>query len=79
MLDVNLLKSYMVKAGYTQKMLAKQLGISEQTLTRKFKKRVLGTDEALKIVDLLNIDNPQDVFFCHQGNSTSYLEVRSTR
>lgn len=63
MVNVNLLKAYMVKAGYTQKMLAKKLGISEQTLTRKLKKRVFGTDEAAKIVELLNISNPQAVFF----------------
>ena len=61
--NVNLLKSYMVKAGYTQKMLAQELGISEQTLTRKLKKRVFGTDEASRIVELLSIDNPQAVFF----------------
>ena len=35
MVNVNLLKAYMAKAGYTQKMLAQKLGISEQTLTRK--------------------------------------------
>lgn len=61
--NVNLLKSYMVKAGYTQKELAKLLGISEQTLTRKLRKRVFGTDEAAKIVELLNIDDPKAVFF----------------
>ena len=61
--NVNLLKSYMVKAGYTQKELAKSLGISEQTLTRKLKKRVFGTDEAAKIVELLSIDDPKAVFF----------------
>ena len=55
----------MAKAGYTQKMLAQELGISEQTLTRKLKKRVFGTDEASKIVELLSIDNPQAVFFGH--------------
>lgn len=63
--NVNLLKSYMVRAGYTQKKLAQELGISEQTLTRKLKKRVFGTDEASKIVELLSIDNPQAVFFGH--------------
>lgn len=61
--NVNLLKSYMVKVGYTQKELAKSLGISEQTLTRKLKKRVFGTDEAAKIVELLSIDDPKAVFF----------------
>ena len=53
----------MVKDGYTQKELAKSLGISEQTLTRKLKKRVFGTDEAAKIVELLSIDDPKAVFF----------------
>lgn len=64
MVNVRLLKAYMVKAGYTQKSLAKELGITEQTLTRKLKKRVFGTDEAAKIVSLLEIDNPEAVFFC---------------
>lgn len=63
MVDVNLLKSYMVREGYTQKMLAEKLGITEQTLTRKLRKRVFGTDEASKIVEILNIDNPEAVFF----------------
>lgn len=73
MVNVNLLKSYMVKAGYTQKMLAQELGISEQTLTRKLKKRVFGTDEASKIVELLSIDNPQAVFFWPLSNLTSHI------
>ena len=64
MVNVRLLRAYMVKAGYTQKSLAKELGITEQTLTRKLKKRVFGTDEAAKIVSLLEIDNPEAVFFC---------------
>lgn len=34
-----------------------------QTLTRKLKKRVFGTDEAAKIVELLCIDDPKAVFF----------------
>lgn len=71
--NVNLLKSYMVKAGYTQKELAKSLGISEQTLTRKLKKRVFGTDEAAKIVELLSIDDPKAVFFRRMSNLLSYI------
>ena len=63
MVNVNLFKAYMVKAGYTQKKLAQELGISEQTLTRRLKKRAFGTDEAAKIVQLLSIDDPQAVFF----------------
>ena len=63
MVNVNLFKAYMVKAGYTQKKLAQELGVSEQTITRRLKKRAFGTDEAAKIVQLLNIDDPQAVFF----------------
>lgn len=65
MLNVNLLRSYMVRAGYNQKKLAQALGISEQTMIRKIKKRVFGTDEAAKIVELLEIDDPEAVFFAH--------------
>ena len=39
------------------------LGMSEQTFTRKLKKRVFGTDEAAKIVEFLHIEDPQAVFF----------------
>lgn len=63
MVNVRLLKAYMVKAGYTQKKLAQELGVSEQTITRRFKKRAFGTNEAAKIVQILNIDDPQAVFF----------------
>lgn len=63
MTDVKLLKAYMTLAGYTQGRLAKELGISENTLSAKLKKRVFGTDEAAKIVELLNIDDPAAVFF----------------
>ena len=48
MVNVNLLRSYIVRAGYNQKDVAKMLGMSEQTFTRKLKKRVFGTDEAAK-------------------------------
>lgn len=66
MVNVRLLRSYMVKAGYNQKELARLLGMSEQTFTRRLKKRVFGTDEAAKIVELLRIDNPQAVFFADE-------------
>mgnify|MGYP000043083343 FL=1 len=79
MVNVNLLKSYMVKAGYTQKMLAQELGISEQTLTRKLKKRVFGTDEASKIVELFEYRQSAGRIFWPLSNLTSYIskEVRA--
>ena len=66
MVNVNLLRSYIVRAGYKQKDVAKMLGMSEQTFTRKLKKRVFGTDEAAKIVEFLHIENPQSVFFADE-------------
>lgn len=66
MLDVKELRAAMVRKGYTQQALARELGISEQTLTRKIKKGVFGTDEAQKITIVLEIPNPARIFFAQQ-------------
>ena len=40
MLDRREFKAAMARKGYSQKMLAKAIGVSEQTLTRKIKRGV---------------------------------------
>ncbi len=62
MVNINLLKSEIVKNGYTQKSLAKELGMSEQTFCRKMKKGVFGTDDAAKIIKILDIKEPVSIF-----------------
>ena len=63
LINRNLLKAEIAKNGLTQKSVAKELGMSEQVFTRRLKKGVFGTDEAEKMIDLLQIDNPAQVFF----------------
>ena len=63
MLDVRALKAEMVRAGITQREMAKTVGISEKTFISRMKRGVFGTDEAQVIIDTLHIDNPATIFF----------------
>jgi len=60
---VNELKGKIRAKGYTQEKLAKELGISPKTLSNKLSKGVFGSDEIDKIVRILEIDNPIEIFF----------------
>ena len=56
MLDSKKLKGKMVEAGYTQGQLAKKIGVSENTLTRKLNgKRDFTIGEVDRICDILSI------------------------
>ncbi len=61
-MQVRLLKAEFVKAGLTQKQVAKAIGMSEATMIRRLKKGVFGTDEAEKITNFLKIEDPSSVF-----------------
>ena len=63
MVNVNLLKGEMAKNGYTQKSLADELGITAKTFSNKMRRKVFGTDEAQKMVEILKIENPIPIFF----------------
>ena len=62
-MNSNLLKSEFIKNGLTHAEVAKAIGISESTLTRKLKKGTFGLDEADKLIKLLKIANPSEIFF----------------
>ena len=56
LLNANMLKAAMVRAGYTQQDLAKEIGISANTLTSKLKgERCFNLDEIDKVCDTLDI------------------------
>lgn len=61
-MNVPRLKGIIAERGLTQAKVAKHIGISERTFYTKMKKGVFGTDEAQKMVDLLNIKDPADIF-----------------
>ncbi len=63
MIQINEIKGRMKAKGYTQEKLAKELNISSKTLSTRFKKGVFGSDEIEKLISILNIKNPMEIFF----------------
>lgn len=63
MVDVNKLKGKMVEKGYSKKEMAEILGIHKDTFGRKLRMGKFGTDEAEKMISILHIDNPAEIFF----------------
>ena len=63
MLDRNALKAEMTRYGYTQKQMAETIGISEKTFNLRMKSGIFGTDEVEKMIEVLHITNPMDIFF----------------
>lgn len=62
-MNANFLRSEMVKCGMTQKELAKSIGISENSLSRKMTgKREFTLKEATAICAVLHICDPANIF-----------------
>lgn len=59
----NELRALIVAKGLTQQEVAHMLGITPRTFYTKMKKGVFGTDEAEKMIDILEIKNPSEIFF----------------
>lgn len=63
MIDRNKLRAAWVSKGFTQEKVAKEVGISNKTFSLKMKRGVFGSDEIEKMIDLLDISDPVNVFF----------------
>ena len=63
MVATDKLRGLIAERGYSQRRVAKYLGMSENTFYSKMKKGVFGTDEVEGLVELLDIQNPTDIFF----------------
>jgi predicted transcriptional regulator len=64
MFDKNRFRAQIILAGMTAKELADKIGINESTLYRKINADGNFTREEIgKIVEILHIDNPKDIFF----------------
>ena len=57
------LRGIIAKNGLSQRRVAKHLGMTEKTFYTKMSKGVFGSDDIEKMVDLLQIENPGDIFF----------------
>lgn len=66
MIDKNKLKAAWVEKGLTQRDVANKIGISEVTFSRRMRAGAFGTDEAEKMIKLLSISNPSEIFFAEK-------------
>lgn len=63
MVNTNKIIGLIAEHGYTREDVAKNLGISMQTLRRKLRDGKFDSDEMGKLIDLLEIENPIEIFF----------------
>lgn len=57
------LRGIIAEQGFSQRQVAKKLGMTEKTFYTKMKKGVFGTDEVDQMIAILKIENPVDIFF----------------
>ena len=63
-MNTNILKGRMVEKGFTQEKLAEAVGISTNSMSRKLLgERQFRLGEVVKICEVLEIDDPRDIFF----------------
>ena len=63
MVNVRLLKAEIVKNGLTQDEFCKKIGMAHSTFVRKMKLRSMTTDDAMKMIEVLKIEAPNEIFF----------------
>ena len=63
MVNTAKIKGLIIEKGMTQAQVAKILDISEDTFYRKMRAGKFTTDEAYNLSQLLDIENPAEVFF----------------
>lgn len=68
MLDRYKLKGKIAERGYTQAQVAKQIGMTESTFSRKMATGKFGIGDAEKMILLLGIDNASEIFFAPEVN-----------
>lgn len=56
------LRGIIAERGFSQREVAKKIGISEKTFYSKMKNGVFGTDEADRMIELLKIEDPASIF-----------------
>lgn len=62
-MNTNLLKAEIVKNGLTQKEFCKSIKMAQSTFIRKIHKGVFNTDEIERMVNVLNLKRPEQIFF----------------
>lgn len=63
MIDANALRGEIARNGMTQKAVAKRIGMTPTTFSKKLKEGSFGIDECDDMIALLGIQNPAEIFF----------------
>lgn len=66
MLNTSKLRGIIAEKGYSQAQVANKIGMTDRTFYRKMKEGVFGLDEAEKLIQLLDIEDPSSVFFARE-------------
>ena len=61
------LQGIIAERGMSQRTVAKALGMNENTFYRKMRRGVFDSDEICSMIELLQIENPADIFFAQDG------------
>lgn len=63
MVDKRKLRAAWIAKGYRQSEVAELVGVSKATFSRKMNNGEFGVDEAKKLIEILDIENPSAIFF----------------
>lgn len=66
MIRTDELRGIITKNSMSQASVARAIGITPKTFYEKMKKGVFGSDEIDKMISLLHIKNPTDIFFAQR-------------
>ena len=61
-MDTAKLRGIIAERGFSQREVARRIGMTEKTFYTKMKSGIFGTDEADRMIELLDIKNPADIF-----------------
>lgn len=66
MVNTNKLRGIIAERGLSQSKVAKTLGVTPKTFYLKMQIGRFDSDEISEMIDLLNIENPMEIFFAKQ-------------
>lgn len=67
MVNVDKLRGVIAERGLSQRQVARMLGISEKTFYSRMKTGRFWSSEINKLISLLDITQPKDIFFPDRG------------
>ena len=63
MIRTDLLRGKIAQKGTSQRKVAVELGITEKTFYQKMKRGLFSSDEIYQMMEMLEIDDPKEIFF----------------